>query len=358
MQHFWRFIQKHDKKIRYTEKVSILLSKGSSIVYYRRKILLALLEAFGGSLAKTDCQKLLFLFCLRRRKNYYDFFPYKYGGFSFILYQDKSRLADLSILSSQDNFQLEISQSYFDQLRAEDRVALDSLVREVGDLRGEELIRKVYLEYPYYASRSEIAERILEPGEYEKVSQVQNGISSSCLFTIGYEGLSIDAYLNILLANNIAALVDVRKNPLSMKYGFSKTKLTNYSKLVNIAYFHISDLGVPSDLRKDLNSPAAYQKLFEYYCSDILPGQGAAVERLKVITNAYKRVAITCFEADHKCCHRHKIAECLENDPGFDMPVIHLNKNFTSDTRSIYNRDASLSLDLWNVNESHSSVGR
>jgi hypothetical protein len=45
-------------------------------MFYRRKILLALLEAFGGSLKRTDCQKLLFLFCQRRGKNYYDFFPY------------------------------------------------------------------------------------------------------------------------------------------------------------------------------------------------------------------------------------------------------------------------------------------
>jgi hypothetical protein len=31
-------------------------------MYYRRKILLALLEVFGGSLPSTDCEKLLFAF--------------------------------------------------------------------------------------------------------------------------------------------------------------------------------------------------------------------------------------------------------------------------------------------------------
>ena len=29
-------------------------------MYYRRKVLLALLEVFGGSLKNTDCEKLLF----------------------------------------------------------------------------------------------------------------------------------------------------------------------------------------------------------------------------------------------------------------------------------------------------------
>ena len=250
-------------------------------MFYRRKILLALLEAFGGSLAKTDCQKLLFLFCLRREKNYYDFFPYKYGGFSFLLYQDKSRLTDLGLLSSQTNFQLTGRQSFFDQMHAEDRIALQALVAEIGELRGKELIRKVYLECPYYASRSTIAQRVLEQAEYQQISKIRNNAETACLFTIGYEGLSIDAFLNILLSKNIAALVDVRKNPISMKYGFSKTRLANYTRMTGILYFHIPELGVPSDLRHDLNSVIAYKRLFEYYLLRILPEQKEAIEKLK-----------------------------------------------------------------------------
>jgi uncharacterized protein (DUF488 family) len=46
-------------------------------MYYRRKILLALIEVFGGSLKSTDCEKLLFNFCQQREKNHYDFFPHK-----------------------------------------------------------------------------------------------------------------------------------------------------------------------------------------------------------------------------------------------------------------------------------------
>jgi uncharacterized protein YwgA len=130
-------------------------------VFYRRKILLALLEAFGGSLTKTDCQKLLFLFCLRRGKNYYDFFPHKYGNFSLILSQDRGRLADLGFLMSHGDFQLKGDCSYRDQLKKQDCEFLDALVKEVGNLRGEALIRKIYLEFPHYTSRSQIAGKIL-----------------------------------------------------------------------------------------------------------------------------------------------------------------------------------------------------
>src|SRR6266581_5587168 len=101
-------------------------------MFYRRKILLALLESFGGSLKRTDCQKLLFLFCQRRDKNYYDFFPYKYGSFSFLLHQDKSRLTDLGLLADQDYFQIKPQQSFTDELLLEDRLILQALVLEIG----------------------------------------------------------------------------------------------------------------------------------------------------------------------------------------------------------------------------------
>lgn len=298
-------------------------------MFYRRKILLALLEAFGGSLAKTDCQKVMFLFCTRRGKNYYDFFPHKYGNFSFLLHQDWGRLIDLGYLAKQQSFELQESQSYLGQLRLEDRLVLQALVLEVGTLRGENLIHKVYLETPYYASRSEIAHEILSKDEYRLVKYARNVDESSCLFTIGYEGLSIDAFLNMLVWNNVAALVDVRKNPISMKYGFSKTKLASYVQLAGLSYFHIPELGVPSDLRKELNSVASYQSLFEYYSTAILPHQREALEKLYDIVENQRRVAITCFEADYHFCHRHKIAECVEKDPSFSASVIHLQKDYT-----------------------------
>ncbi len=322
-------------------------------MFYRRKILLALLEVFGGSLAKTDCQKLVFLFCSRRGKNYYDFFPHKYGNFSFILSQDRSRLADLGFLTSHSEFQLKDGYSYLHQVEKKDRVALYALVEEVGDLRGDDLIRKIYLEFPHYTSRSHIANKVLTQEEYELVRHAWNKDKSPCLFTIGYEGLSVDAYLNMLVSNNIATLVDVRKNPISMKYGFSKTMLAESTKIAGISYIHISDLGISSDLRKDLTSPAAYQKLFDFYYLYILPEQQEALECLRGIIRDDGRVAITCFEADHQFCHRHKVTEYLKNEPDFHTPIVHLNRNCLHSCDSYI---SPLPHGLWSENRLYLSI--
>lgn len=310
-------------------------------MFYRRKIMLALLEAFGGSLTKNDCQKLLFLFCLRREKNYYDFFPYQYGNYSLLVHQDWNRLIDLGYLMKGQDFQLKDTKSHLPQIQSEDSYVLGLLVNEVGSLRGEQLIRKVYLEYPYFASRSEIAKKILNDEEYFLVKSKRNTDKNVCLFTIGYEGLSIDAYLNMLLANNIFALVDVRKNPLSMKYGFSKRKFSEAIEQAGLSYFHIPELGVPSELRHDLKDAAAYKDLFDIYASNILPSNIISLNRLKSILVSHNRVAITCFEADYHFCHRHKIAEYFEKEPSSNIPVIHLQKDCTHGTPLMYTNNKS-----------------
>ncbi|QBD79278.1 DUF488 domain-containing protein [Ktedonosporobacter rubrisoli] len=296
-------------------------------MYYRRKILLALLEAYGGFLTKIDCQKLVLLFCQRRGKNYYDFFPHTSGNFSLILAQDKSRLTALGLLTEHRDFQLKDNPSYFAQLEPQDRTVLRSLMAEIGNIRGDELIHKVYLELPHYVSRSQLATRILTEHEYEQISRTWKHDHTPCLFTIGYEGLSLDAYLDLLISHDIATLVDVRKNPISMKYGFSKKRLADYTQFAGIDYIHIPDLGIASNLRQQLNDPADYQNLFAFYSSHILPAHAQALEQLKQIVFNKGRVAITCFEADHHFCHRHKITEYLETDPGFNIPISHLHKH-------------------------------
>ena len=57
------------------------------MVFYRRKIILALLQLFDGQLDKIRLQKLLFLFANKQAfirqggKADYDFIPYKFDGY-------------------------------------------------------------------------------------------------------------------------------------------------------------------------------------------------------------------------------------------------------------------------------------
>jgi uncharacterized protein (DUF488 family) len=287
-------------------------------------LLLALLQVFGGKLGAVDYYKLMFLLCQRTKQNHYDFFPYKYGACSFLLQQDKLRLIQLGYLESDEGFIAKIPLNFVSQLNISLQSALLELASEARNLRGDDLLKQVYLDYPYYASRSTIASRILNKQEYEMIKNCANNDNSISMFTIGYEGITIDKYLNKLIQNNIHTLVDVRKNPISQKYGFSKNQLKRYVESIGIDYLHLPDLGVPSSMRKNLDSDQAYNDLFAQYRSQILPEHTDSLGELKDLLVERKRIALTCFEALHTHCHRSEITTYFQNDPFFSFPIIHL----------------------------------
>jgi len=67
---------------------------------------------------------------------------------------------------------------------------------------------------------------------------------SAKLFTVGYEGRSIDELVDALRAAGVERLVDVRELPLSRRKGFSKTALGDTLRDAGIEYIHVRALVV------------------------------------------------------------------------------------------------------------------
>lgn len=291
---------------------------------YRKKVLLAVVEAFGADLGKKDFHKLLLLFCMRSGQSYYDFFPHRFGAYSFLVEQDRESLITEGVLESPVRLHNSAPGTFHEQLTLADRRIVDALSAEIGPLRGSALVRKTYLSYPFYTSRSQIADRVLSPAEFDLVQQFRYHDDSPCLFTLGYEGMSIDAYLSMLIKYDIRVLVDVRNNPISRKFGFAKTRLAECTERAGIVYHHVPELGIPSSLRRDLSDMESYRALFEHYRQNILPRQSAAIERLLALLRRHRRAAVMCFEADPRMCHRQKLVEHLAALPEFQVPIRHL----------------------------------
>ncbi len=293
-------------------------------MYYRRKILLALIEVFGGSLQSTDCEKLLFNFCQQTGKNHYDFFPYKYGPFSFLSYYDKRRMIELGLLKSADDFQVSTKHSYLNELTPVDKTALLKFKSAMSDLRGDKLVKKTYREFPQFASRSKITNRHFTVDEIKQLQFSWNTDTKPAVFSVGYEGLTIDSFLNKLIGNNITLVVDVRNNPQSMKYGFSKKSFKHYIESAGMRYIHIPELGIPSAMRKGLGESVSHKALFKAYETKLLPKQESEIKQLLELTNQSERIALVCFEADYHFCHRHTLIEHLQKNKTFKRPIIHL----------------------------------
>ncbi len=292
-------------------------------LFYRQKILLSLVEGFGGTLGKTDLQKLMFLFCKNNNKNFYDFFPYKYGPFSLMTYVDKNKLVDLELLKNVDHFEIKTQNSFLNQLKKRDKEQLLVFIKSMASIRGTDLVRHTYLSYPSYTQNSEILDSILDKEEIEKIEDVTNH-QCKVLFTIGYEGASIDNYLHRLTTNDVKLLIDVRKNAYSRKHGFSGKTLEKYVSRLNIKYIHMPKLGIDSHLRTNLESQEQYKQLFDIYEQTTLIKNKEFLSKIQNLLNEHGRIALTCFEADYCSCHRHKIVNNIELLPNFKAKIQHI----------------------------------
>lgn len=291
---------------------------------YRKKILLALTELFGGELTATDFQKLLFIFSIEQTESKFDFVPYKYGCFSFQSMADKNKLIKEGFLHNTKNWKLCFKKEKFLlTLNDADRKQLQRLKQKFGKLSTNDLIRHVYINYPYFAVNSEIAAKHLSKKEMNEIIKFKPRNEEISLFTIGYEGRSLERYLNLLIQNNINVLCDVRKNPLSRKYGFSKKTLQNACEAVNIKYIHLPELGIVSEKRKSLSSQKDYDALFSDYEQNIIPNQKREIKFIFSLIKNYERVAITCYEAQPTLCHRSRVANAVHNLEA-SIPLTHL----------------------------------
>lgn len=294
-------------------------------MFYRRKVILALLQLFEGELEKIRLQKLLFLFTQRQLKTEYDFIPYKFGCYSYSANADLTAMANKGmLLETETYFKSNEKTDYLKTLKDSDRKQLLEVKQLYGKMSANQLMKHTYINFPYWAIKSEKAESILSASELENVSNSRPKINKTVLYTIGYEGISLEEYLNRLLKNDVKVLVDVRNNPLSMKYGFSKSLLKRFCENSGIQYVHLPEVGIQSEQRQELNTQSDYDKLFTIYRKNNLTKTAPTQNLILDLLKKNKRIALTCFEANICQCHRKHLAEAIETLPDFKYEVKHI----------------------------------
>lgn len=131
-------------------------------------------------------------------------------------------------------------------------------------------------------------------------------MKSQNLFTFGYEGLDIDAFVEKLHKSGVTSIFDVRELPLSRKKGFSKTAFSSRLTDEGIAYFHMPELGCPKAIReayKQDSDWARYTRSFMTY----LASRRDTLSELAKLAQATS-ACLVCFEADYTMCHRTYVA--------------------------------------------------
>jgi uncharacterized protein (DUF488 family) len=290
----------------------------------RERIALRVLEEAGEPIAKTVFVKLMFLLRmeteLKQHSSFYDFVPYKYGPFSFALYRDLYRL-ELHGYVSEGGEEVTLNDKLYSEAQIQTeklahnlQSAVVDIVENYGQMKLSPLIKNVYGRYPWYALNSERKERKLFVAPPRPKA-------APAVYTIGYEGKTVDAFFNFLLEKGIATIVDVRANPVSRKYGFAKSRMKQIGTNVGIDYLHFPTLGVSSRRRADLSDKASRARLFDLYELTTLVDRKEELKELARIMQT-KPSVLVCVEEDVDSCHRGRLSHAIADDTG--MEVIHL----------------------------------
>lgn len=131
------------------------------------------------------------------------------------------------------------------------------------------------------------------------------------IYTIGYEGVSIESFLRELKRQGIDTVVDVREMPISRKPGFSKTALTNALNLSGLDYVHLAKLGCPKTIRNHYKETGSWQEYTKGYLA-YLHTQDAAIASLSALARSSECVLL-CYEANYRFCHRSFVANAVRD---------------------------------------------
>ncbi len=271
----------------------------------RQKILINLIQLAGGKASRLQLVKWLFLLAQDARSQistaHYQFVPYKFGPFSFTLYQELDALIRQGELTAVGDTDLKASKPSFPTPRVGEPAIerdIERCLQNYGQLSTTALLDTVYRRFPWFTLNAEQAER----------RKVKRPVAACAVYTAGYEGMQVDGFLNLLLQSGIRRLVDVRHNPVSRRYGFHKSTLTSLCERLDIEYRHEPEVGIPSDWRCDLTTQGDYDRLFARYIKEVLPKQAEAITRIAGWVSGVPSVLV-CQEEQPLRCHRSHLAQ-------------------------------------------------
>ena len=282
----------------------------------RQKVLLHFLKLAGRPVSRYELTKWSFL--LRHESEsaggsaFYDFLPYQYGPFSFALYQELDKLENQNFVQPHGKNHCVLDKEVSSDLPSPGRKVeqdIDNVLRTFACSSREKLTDYVYDQFPSFTVNSKIRQLEARP------------TSKPAVFTAGYEGRSVDSFINLLIRSGVSRMIDVRKNPIARRYGFHRSTLNRLCGYLDIDYVHVPDLGISSEKRQGLEGMDDYATLFKNYERTTLKTEKESIAQVTSLIKERPSVLV-CMEADPVCCHRSRLANVVAKRSR--LPIRHL----------------------------------
>ncbi len=142
------------------------------------------------------------------------------------------------------------------------------------------------------------------------------------LFTIGYEGKSIDEFTSALSREKVRLVLDVRENPFSWKSDFRKATLERHLRSQGFQYVHLPELGTPRRIRRDLKNGKSYSTFFDEYSEHLRGHEDSLIKVTNIVQN--EKCCLLCMEKDASKCHRRILAGEIKRIEGNGLEIVDL----------------------------------
>ena len=133
------------------------------------------------------------------------------------------------------------------------------------------------------------------------------------IFTIGYEGTTVNEFIAALKSAGVERVIDVRALPLSRRPGFSKSPLRAALEQENIEYIHLKALGTPAEGRTAARA-GRHDDLERIYAGQLELPEALAQSAQMLELAREKPTALLCMERDPVHCHRTLLIQAVAAD--------------------------------------------
>ncbi len=276
----------------------------------RKRVLLTILNSASRPVERI--QLMIWAWILRHQfpseggSAFYDFVPHHSGPYSFTLDHEAGKLESEGLLVASETSWEATKGAWSDSVEPAVLRDVSAIVRKFNSVPANQVLDEIYARFPEYAVLS------------KRKKLVERCTAELAVYTAGYEGLSVDAFLNGLIANGIHQLIDVRMNPIARRFGFHKSTLSRLCGELGISYVHVPQLGIHSSLRQELNDQDDYEELFKQYRRSTLKTETEAIEAVTKLVQD-KPSVLVCMEACPDQCHRKHLAKVVAEQTGLEI---------------------------------------
>lgn len=150
-------------------------------------------------------------------------------------------------------------------------------------------------------------DELVHDAERDQVPQEAPAMTHG-IVSVGYEGRTIEGFVDELVRAGVKTVADVRLNAISRKAGFSKTRLRDALAAAGIEYRHMRSLGNAKENRSPFWDGRVEEGRRVFGEALQAPEAESSLDELSALVRD-QVVAVLCFESDVEKCHRKVIID-------------------------------------------------